>query len=285
MQTEPRYRSIEWEKNKMKVVLFCGGLGLRMHPTTETLPKPLVPVGEKPILWHLMKYYAYFGHKDFVLCLGYKGDEIKKFFLNYDECLSNDFVLTRGGKRRQLLRSDIEDWRITFAETGLNIDIGQRLKRVQKYVENEETFLANYSDGLTDLPLPKLIDFYNKHKKIACLLSVKPFYVFHVISTAPEGSVKSICQMSQSNLRINGGYFVFKNQIFDYIKEGEDLVNEPFQRLINERELVAYEYDGFWASLDTYKDKQRLDELVSKNDASWQMWKNKSHTLIGEKSA
>ncbi len=269
----------------MKVVLFCGGLGLRMHPATETVPKPLVPIGEKPILWHLMKYYSYFGHKDFVLCLGYKGDAIKKFFLNYDECLANDFVLTHGGKRRQLLKSDIEDWKITFVETGLNVDIGQRLKAVQKYVEKDETFLANYSDGLTDLPLPKLLDFCSKHEKIACLLSVKPFYVFHVISTTPEGSVKSICQMTQSNLRINGGYFVFKNKIFDYIKEGEDLVNEPFQRLIKQKELVAYEYDGFWASLDTYKDKQRLDDLISKNNAPWEMWKNKSQALIGEKSA
>lgn len=269
----------------MKVILFCGGLGLRLHPATETMPKPLVPIGEKPILWHLMKYYSHFGHKDFVLCLGYKGDEIKKFFLNYDECLSNDFILSEGGKTRQLLKSDIEDWKITFVETGLNVNIGQRFKAVQKYVENEETFLANYSDGLTDLPLPKIIDFHNKHNKIACLLSVKPFYVFHVISTTPEGYVKSICQMTQSNLRINGGFYVFKNQIFDYIKEGEDLVEEPFQRLISQRELVGYEYDGFWASLDTYKDKQRLDELVSKDNASWQIWKNKNQKLLGEKSA
>jgi glucose-1-phosphate cytidylyltransferase len=258
----------------MKVVLFCGGLGLRLHPDTETLPKPLVPVGEKPILWHLMKYYSYFGHKDFILCLGYKGESIKKFFLNYDECLSNDFVLTRGGKRRQLLKSDIEDWRITFVDTGLNVDIGQRLRAVQKYVEQEESFLANYSDGLTDLPLTDLIKFFNKQGKIGCLLSVKPFYVFHVVSTMRDGFVKEIRQMTETEMRINGGYFVFKNQIFDYLKEKEDLVNEPFQRLINKRELVAYEYDGFWASLDTYKDKQRLDDLVSQNAASWQIWKN-----------
>jgi glucose-1-phosphate cytidylyltransferase len=260
----------------MKVVLFCGGLGLRLYPTTEKIPKPLVPIGEKPILWHLLKYYSYFGHKDFVLCLGYKGDQIKKFFLNYDECLSGDFVLSNGGKKRQLIRSDIEDWKITFVETGVNVNLGQRLRAVQKYVENEETFLANYSDGLTDLPLPKLVDFFNNKGKVGCLLSVKPFYVVHVISTTPEGYVKNICQMTQTDLRINGGYFVFKNQIFDYIKEGEDLVNEPFQRLIRKSELVSYDYDGFWASLDTYKDKQRLDDMVSKNEASWQMWKNKS---------
>jgi glucose-1-phosphate cytidylyltransferase len=257
----------------MKVVLFCGGLGLRLHPDTETLPKPLVPVGEKPVIWHLMKYYSYFGHKDFILCLGFKGEEIKKFFLNYDECLSNDFVLYEGGKR-QLLRSDIEDWRITFVETGLNVDIGQRLKAVQKYLENDEMFLANYSDGLTDLPLPQIIDFSKKKGKIACLLSVKPPYVFHVIYTSPDSHVKEISKLDQTNMRINGGYFVFRNQIFDYIRDGEDLVNEPFERLIKQHELVAYEYDGFWASLDTYKDKQRLDDLLLKNNAYWQIWKN-----------
>jgi glucose-1-phosphate cytidylyltransferase len=244
-----------------------------MHPETETLPKPLVPVGEKPLLWHLMKYYAYFGHKDFILCLGFKGEEIKKFFLNYDECLSNDFVLSQGGKR-QLFRSDIDDWRITFVETGLNAEIGQRLKAVRKYVENDEMFLANYSDGLSDLPLPKIIDFSIKKGKIGCLLSVKPFYAFHVVSTNPDGYVRDIRQSAKTGMRINGGYFVFKNKIFDYIKEGEDLVNEPFERLINQGELVGYEYDGFWASLDTYKDKQRLDKLVLKNNAYWQIWKN-----------
>jgi glucose-1-phosphate cytidylyltransferase len=265
----------------MKVVLFCGGQGLRLHPTTETIPKPMVLIGERPLLWHLMKYYSHFGHKDFILCLGYKGKEIKKFFLNYDECLSNDFVLTKGGKKRQLLKSDIEDWRITFVETGLNVDIGQRLKVVQKYLDREEMFLANYSDGLTDLPLQKLIRFFEKRDKIGCLLSVKPFYVFHFVSANRQGYVKDICQMTQSKMRINGGYFVFKNQIFDKIKEGEDLVNEPFQRLISERELLAYKYDGFWASLDTYKDKQRLDDLVSKNNAVWQIWKNHEKTSEG----
>src|SRR4030067_3616445 len=268
----------------MKVVLFCGGLGLRLHPTTENVPKALVLIGEKPVLWHLMKYYSYFGHKDFILCLGYKGEEIKKFFLDY-ECLSNDFILTHGGKRQQLFKSDIEDWRITFVDTGLNSNQGQRLKAVQKYVENDEMFLANYSDGLTDLPLPKLIDFFIKHEKTGCFLAPKPFLVFHIISTDTDSCVKSICPMSQSNLRINGGFFIFKNKIFDYIKDGEDLVNEPFQRLIKKRELVAYEYDGFWASLDTYKDKQRLNELVTNHNASWQMWEHQSQKLSGEKEA
>ena len=260
----------------MKVVLFCGGLGLRLHPATENIPKPLVTVGGKPILWHLMKYYAYFGHKDFILCLGYKGEEIKKFFLNYDECLSNDFILSQGGQKRQLLKSDIDDWTITFADTGMSANVGERLRAVEKYLEGEEMFLANYSDGLTDFPLNKLIDFSIKQGKVGCLLLVKPFYSFHVVLIDTDGCVKTICPMPESTLRINGGFFVFKNKIFDYIKNGEDLINEPFQRLIKKRELIAYEYNGFWASLDTYKDKQRLDELISKNYSPWQLWKNHS---------
>jgi glucose-1-phosphate cytidylyltransferase len=260
----------------MKVVLVCGGLGLRLYPSTENVPKPMVTIGEKPVLWSLMKYYAHFGHKDFILCLGYKGEQIKRFFLNYDECLSNDFILLNGGKERQLLKSDIEDWRITFVETGLNSNIGQRLKAIREYLEGEEAFLANYSDAVTDLCLPKLIDFFIKRRKIGCFLAVKTFGTFHVVSTSADGYVKSIRLASQSGIRINGGFFVFKNEIFDYINEGEDLVDEPFQRLIKRDELVAYEYDGFWGNLDTYKDKQRLDELASKGKAPWEVWKNRN---------
>jgi glucose-1-phosphate cytidylyltransferase len=260
----------------MKVVLACGGLGLRLYPRTENVPKPMVTIGEKPVLWHLMKYYAHFGHKDFILCLGYKGEQIKRFFLNYDECLSNDFILSNGGKERQLLKSDIEDWKITFVETGLHTNIGQRLKAVQKYLEGEELFLANYSDAVTDLDLRKLIDFSVKRRKIGCFLAVKTCGTFHVVSISADGYVKSIRLVSQTDIRINGGFFVFKNGIFDCISEGEDLVDEPFQRLIKRNELVAYKYDGFWANLDTYKDKQRLDELASKGQAPWEVWKNKN---------
>ena len=258
----------------MKVVLFCGGLGMRLYPTTENIPKPLIPIEEKPILWHLMKYYSHFRHKDFILCLGYKGEQIKKYFLDYDECLSHDFILSQGGKRRQLIKSDIEDWRITFVETGLNSNIGQRLKTVQKYLEGDETFLANYSDAVTDLHLPDQIDFFIKRNKTGCFLAVKPFYTFHIISTSADGNVKKINQISKSKIRINGGFFVFKNEIFNYINDGEDLVNEPFQRLIQKHELVAYKYDGVWANMDTFKDKQQLDDLASKGMAPWQIWNN-----------
>jgi glucose-1-phosphate cytidylyltransferase len=259
----------------MKVVLFCGGQGLRLHPSTERIPKPLVQVGGKPILLLLMKYYSFFGHRDFILCLGYKGEEIKKFFLNYDECLSGDFVLSNGNKRQKLFKSDIENWKITFAETGLNSNLGERLKAVQKYLDGEEIFLANYADGITDMHLPTMIDFFIKRRKVGCLITVKPSVVFHYVSASKDKYVKEICQLNKTPLRINGGFFVFRRKIFDYIKPGEDLVNEPFQRLIEERELVAYKYDGFWASLDTYKDKQRLDELASKNASFWEIWNHR----------
>lgn len=243
----------------------------------------MVSVGGKPVLLLLMKYYSYFGHKDFILCLGYKGENIKKFFLNYDECLSGDFILSNGGKRKPLFKSDIEDWKITFAETGLHSNIGERLRVVKKYLDGEEMFLANYSDGLTDLHLPTLIDFAIKRGKIGCLITVKPSVVFHYVSASEDGYIKEICQLNQTPLRINGGFFVFKNQIFDYIKPGENLVNEPFQRLIKKHELVAYKHDGFWASLDTYKDKQRLDELASKNTSFWEIWNHQNHKKDGEK--
>jgi len=265
----------------MKVVLFCGGLGMRLHPSTESIPKPLITVGGEPVLLHLMKYYSYFGHKDFILCLGYKGDKIKQFFLNYDECLSGDFVLSNGDKKQKLFKSEIESWKITFAETGLYSPAGERLKKVEKYLCDEETFLANYSDGLTDLYLPDLINFSGRRDRIACMITVKLTVGFHYVSTDADGYVDAICQLDQTPVRVNGGFFVFKKQIFDYIKSGEDLIFEPFQRLIQKRQLVAYKHDGFWASLDTYKDKQRLDELALKN-AYWEIWNNRLQKKSGE---
>ena len=259
----------------MKVVLFCGGLGLRLHPTTENIPKPLVQIGGKPVLLLLMKYYSYFGHKDFILCLGYKGEEIKKFFLDYDEYPQEDFMLSKG-VRKQLRRNEIQDWNITFAETGLNSNIGQRLMAVRKYLDGEDVFLANYSDALTDLPLSKMVKYFTNRDKIGCITAVKPVgFTFHYVSIGDQGYVKSVSPLNNTPLRINGGFFVFKQQIFDYIKPGEDLVIEPFERLIEKNELVAYPHDGFWASLDTYKDKQRLDELASNNGSFWEIWKDK----------
>ncbi|UJS17831.1 MAG: glucose-1-phosphate cytidylyltransferase [Candidatus Jettenia sp.] len=259
----------------MKVVLFCGGLGTRLRDYSETIPKPLVNVGYRPIIWHVMKYYAYYGHKDFILCLGYKADVIKNYFLNYNECVSNDFVLSEGGKKLQLLNNDdIKDWRITFVDTGLESNVGQRLKAVEKYLAGEEVFLANYSDGLTDLELPKLIDNFSRHKTIGSLLCIKPTQSFHVISMRNDSMVSEIQEIARSGIWINGGYFIFRREIFNYIKEGEDLNHEPFHRLIQEEELLAYKYEGFWACMDTFKDKQRLDDIYARGEAPWEVWKS-----------
>jgi glucose-1-phosphate cytidylyltransferase len=259
----------------MKVVLFCGGLGLRIRDA-ENIPKPMVEIGCRPILWHVMKYYAHYGHKDFILCLGYGADAIKKYFLNYSEFSSNDFSLSGGGKRVELFNTDIQDWRITFADTGINSNIGQRLKAVEKHLEGEEEFLANYSDGLSDLALPEQIQHFRDHGNIASFLGVHPNLSYHFVAIERgNGSlVSDIHAISEGSLRINGGFFVFKKEIFDYIREGEDLVNEPFRRLMEERQLIGYPYDGFWTSMDTFKDKQRLEDSCANGAAPWQVWKS-----------
>ncbi|MGH7164564.1 MAG: glucose-1-phosphate cytidylyltransferase [Nitrospiraceae bacterium] len=264
----------------MKVVLFCGGLGMRLRDYAENIPKPMVTIGYRPILWHVMKYYAHHGHKDFLLCLGYGADVIKSYVLNYSECLSNDFVLSQGGKQVQLLSSDIHDWKITFADTGTTSNIGQRLKAVEPYLAGEETFLANYSDGLTDVPLPAQIEHFLTWNRIASFLSVKPNLSCHFIATETSGLVNEIRDVKRSDIRINGGYFVFHRDIFKYIREGEELLEEPFQRLLDERQLVAFKYDGFWACMDTFKDKQLLEDLHARGKAPWEVWKNGSAASV-----
>ena len=256
----------------MKVVLFCGGLGMRMREYSDTIPKPMVNIGYRPILWHIMKYYAHYGHKDFILCLGHRADYVKDYFLNYNECISNDFVLSKGGKVLQLYSSDIDDWSVTFVDTGTNSNIGQRLKAVQKYLEGEEVFLANYSDGLTDLPINRQIEYFEKDQKVASFLCVKPNLSSHFVTLDNDGVVQAIKDINQSDIRINGGYFVFRKDIFQFMKDGEELLHEPFQRLVEKEQLVAYKYDGFWAAMDTFKDKQTLDDIYATGHAPWQVW-------------
>ena len=257
----------------MKVVLFCGGLGMRLRDYAENVPKPMVPIGYQPILWHLMKYYAHFGHKDFILCLGYGGDQIKRYFLNYEECVSNDFVLSGGGTKRELLNSDISDWRITFVETGLNSNIGQRLKAVTPHLAGEEVFLANYSDGLTDLALPDQIAHFQTHNAVASFLSVKPNLSYHFVTTADDGRVTKFRDIAQSGLRVNGGFFIFKRDILRYIEDGDELVLEPFQRLVHDHQLLAYDYDGFWLPMDTAKDRKRIEDLYAQGNPPWEVWR------------
>jgi glucose-1-phosphate cytidylyltransferase len=257
----------------MKVVIFCGGLGMRLREYSENVPKPMVPIGYRPVVWHVMKYYAHFGHKDFILCLGYRADAIKQYFLHYNECDSNDFSLSKGGKNLELFNSDTHDWNITFAETGMHSNVGQRLKAVEKYLKGTDVFLANYADGLTDLELPRLIDFSQQHGKIATFASAKPNLTYHSVVVEPSGVVQEVKPIRDTSLRINIGYFVFRQDIFKYIRDGEELVAEPFRRLISEGQLMAYQHEGFYAPMDSFKDKQQLDDLYAHGQAPWEVWK------------
>lgn len=256
----------------MKVVLFCGGFGMRLQEHSETLPKPLIKIGYRPILWQLMKYYAHHGHKEFILCLGYKADVIKNYFLNYDECVSNNFTLSNGGKDLHMLNTDMHDWSITFIDSGISANIGERLKSIANLLDGEDVFLANYTDGLTDLPLPDYVDRFLESGKIASFLCIKPHQTFHVVSVEDE-SVTNIQHIQNSGLWMNGGFFIFRKQIFDFILDGEELVEEPFQRLIERDQLMGYKYAGFWACMDTYKEKQLLEDMYTSGQAAWEVWK------------
>ncbi len=255
----------------MKVVLFCGGAGMRLRGYADDIPKPMVQIGTRPILWHLMKYYAHFGHKDFIICLGHKGNCIKDYFLHYDESVSNNFVWSNGGKQIHFLNRDIDDWTITFVETGANATIGGRLKAVESYLQGEEVFLANYGDGLSDVPLPDMLTAFRERNAIASLLLVQPTASFDIVYTESRGVVTDICELNRSNIWINGGFFVLRNDIFNYINSGDELVRAPFQRLIEQQALLAYKYTGFWQCMDTFKDKQRLEEL-NDGSAPWKVW-------------
>jgi glucose-1-phosphate cytidylyltransferase len=258
----------------MKVVLFCGGQGMRIREYSDQVPKPMVPIGYRPILWHVMKYYAHYGHKDFILCLGYKADVIKRYFRSYDETVSNDFVLSGGGQSVELLSSDIQDWRITFVDTGMGSNIGERLMAVRRHLEGEEYFLANYADGLTDCPLDRMVDYAKAQGAVASCLCVRPSATFHAVRLGADQRILSIQDLRNTGLRLNGGYFVLRRDIFEYMQPGEELVFEPFRRLIETGELVGYPYDGFWMTMDTFKEKQQLDELYASGAAPWKVWDN-----------
>ncbi|MEI2779817.1 MAG: sugar phosphate nucleotidyltransferase [Candidatus Competibacter sp.] len=258
----------------MKVVLFCGGLGTRLREHSDTIPKPLVNVGYRPILWHLMRYYAHFGHKDFILCLGYRGDFIREYFLNFREEMTTDFVMSDGGRMIELLDNQgTDDWRITFVETGMHSNLGQRLMRVRHLLQNESMFLANYSDGLSDLPLDDYIAQVQSRDVIASLLAVRPSQSFHAVRTDEDGFVTDLEEVSKSDYWINAGFFCLRQDIFDYMRDGEELVLEPFRRLIAQRQLFTLKYPGFWAAMDTFKDKIMLDRMEARGDCPWMVWK------------
>jgi glucose-1-phosphate cytidylyltransferase len=257
----------------VKVVLFCGGLGTRLREHSETIPKPLVPVGYRPIIWHLMRYYAHFGHKDFILCLGYHGEMIREYFLNYRDSMSTDFELTLPSRDVRLLTPGVEDWRITFVDTGIHANLGQRLRRVRHLLDGESMFLANYSDGLSDLDLPAMVSEFEQSRAQASFLAVRPAQSFHSIVADAEGLVQSIEPLSQSDTWVNGGFFCLRPSIFDVLHEGEELVEQPFRRLMERKALRARKHKGFWAAMDTFKDKIELDRREARGDCPWMLWR------------
>jgi glucose-1-phosphate cytidylyltransferase len=259
----------------VKVVLFCGGLGMRIRTGPESLPKPMMPIGSRPVLWHVMRYYAHFGHTEFILCLGYGAHAVKDYFLDYRETSSNDFVLTKGGQRVDMLATDISDWTITFIDTGISTAIGERLRRVRPYLEDDKVFLANYGDVLTDAPMNDLIDEFESKDAVANFLAVKPQDSFHVVDLTSEGRVTGLLPVADMSMRINGGYFILRQSIFDYLDEGDDLVMDGLVRAAADGRVCATPYDGFWAPMDTLKERTALEERYRSGVSPWAVWRDR----------
>jgi glucose-1-phosphate cytidylyltransferase len=234
----------------MKVVIFCGGRGMRLGSFSEHLPKPMASVGGRPLLWHIMSYYAHFGHRRFVLCLGYRGDGVRDYFSTHE--------FRRNG------------WEIEFLDTGLDASIGERFAAARDSID-EDVFLTSYGDTLTDADLPTLIRTREESGRLASLLAVPPNYTFNVVTSDEQDAVTGFHDVAESELWINGGFFVFDRRVFDYVQEGDDMP-EILGRLIAERQLLAIKHDGFWSPMDTLKDLERLEGLVRDGRSSWQVW-------------
>ena len=257
----------------MKVVLFCGGLGMRMREGPASAPKPMNMIGDRPLLWHVMRYYAHFGHTDFILCLGYGASVVKDYFVHYDETQSNDFTLVAGGRNIEMHSTDITDWNISFIDTGLHSSIGERLMRVRALVENDEMFLANYADTLTDAPLDQLIDRFQRSPEAAVsMLAVPPVSTHHVVEVGDDGEVTGVRAVTELMQWENGGYFVMRPAIFDVLRDGEDMVPNAFDRLVPQRRLLAHRYDGFWRAADTFKDRAELEDMFHRGQCPWMLW-------------
>lgn len=270
----------------MKVVLFCGGLGTRMRGQFQDLPKPLVKVGPNALIWNVMRYYAHHGHADFILCLGYGAAA----FTHYFEEMGVEIIptISSGGPCQCFRLSDGGGgyWNVTLVDTGMHTSIGQRLRAVQGHIGEEEMFLANYSDGLTDLPLQGMIDFLvAKPGAVGAMAAVHPVHSFHYIRQDGGGVVTAIMSSADIDLRINGGYFVFRREIFDFIEEGDDLVERPFERLIAEAKLLARPHDGFWRACDTLKDVQILSDMQQSGSAPWEVWRTNRDIEVSQHPA
>lgn len=255
----------------MKVVLFCGGYGMRVRDSPhEDMPKPMQMVGPRPLLWHVMRYYAHFGHRDFILCLGYGASHIKDYFLSYRETVSNNFVM-RGGQV-ELTHSDVADWSITFVDTGQESSIGERLRRVRGHLGGDEYFLANYADVLTDAPLDKMVEEFHASGAAASMMIVPPQQSFYCVEAGEAGLVKGIIPVSGLPVWENGGYFVFSQEIFELLTPGVDLIADACEALARQGRLFGYQHRGFWKPADTFKERAELDTGYSHGDRPWMVW-------------
>lgn len=255
----------------MKVVLFCGGYGMRMRNSSDDpVPKPMQMVGPRPLIWHVMRYYAHFGHREFILCLGYGATHIKDYFLNYRETASNDFVIDGGEVK--LLDSDIKDWSITFVDTGLESAIGERLRRVRPFLDGDEYFLANYADVLSDAPMDVIVDKFQQSGCAASMLIVPPQSSFHCVDISEDGHVGGITAVSKLPIWENGGFFVLSQEVFDLLPEGGDLVEDACGTLAKEGRLFGYKHAGFWKPADTFKERAELEAAYHRGDRPWMLW-------------
>ncbi len=246
-----------------------------MRTSEDSAPKPMMPIGHRPVLWHVMRYYAHFGHTEFILCLGHGARSVKEYFINYEETISNDFVLSKGGSQIDLLDTDISDWRITFADTGIETPIGERLRRVRHHLNDDEMFLANYGDVLTDAPIDAMVKQLQESDDVATMLAIKPQESFHVVSMSDDARVNGFVPVADLDIRINGGYFVLRREIFDYLNEGEDLVMNACAAAAAAGLVQAYPYDGFWAPMDTLKERAALEQLYQSGDCPWMPWRDR----------
>jgi len=259
----------------MKVVILCGGIGTRLKEETEFKPKPMVEIGGMPILWHIMKMYSFYGHREFILCLGYKGQMIKQYFLNFEQ-LSNDFTLNLRDNKAKIQHHDctqLEDWKIHLVDTGQETMTGGRIKRIQHLIGNDEDFFLTYGDGLSDININEVYRFHKKKNRTLTISAVSPESVFGIIDVK-DGDVTSFKEKPRLDGRISGGFFVCKNKIFDYIKGDETIFEqEPMKQIVKEGEAAAYEYDGFWYCMDTHKHAAHLNKLWA-SDPPWKVWKD-----------
>ena len=261
----------------MKVAILCGGYGTRIRDVADDLPKPMIPIGGYPIIWHIMKYYASFGHDEFILCLGYKSNVIKDYFLNY-EARTTDFSITLGKKDSiEILNNHTEqNWKITFAETGLDSMTGTRIKKIQKYINPGESFMLTYGDGLSNINIDKLISYHNSHGKSLTLSGVKPAGRFGEIMSNSKGAITDFKEKPEATVaRINGGFFVANYSLFDFIDDTRDDVvfeQEPMNNLVKHGELMQFDHDGFWQPMDTMREYKMLNKMYDENKAAWKVW-------------